>query len=135
VGYPNALIDMTSVHGISVAGGTFPAQIWHDYMSVAHGSNCDDFTQPTTPVQWAPFYGHYATTGAPGPTVTPQTSTPTPGNGGTAPNTYKGYDPRLYASPPQGAPKPKTPSSPSPNGHKPSTGNGNGGGSPADPTG
>jgi penicillin-binding protein 1A len=135
VGYPNALIDMTSVHGISVAGGTFPAQIWHDYMSVAHGSNCDDFTQPTTPVQWAPFYGHYATTGAPGPTVTPQTSTPTPGNGGTAPNTYKGYDPRLYASPPQGAPKPKTPSSPSPNGNKPSQGNGNGGGSPADPTG
>src|SRR2546423_707896 len=134
VGYPNALIDMTSVHGISVAGGTFPAQIWHDYMSVAHGSNCDDFTQPTTPVQWAPFYGHYATTGAPGPTVTPQTSTPTPGNGGTAPNTYKGYDPRLYASPPQGAPKPKTPSSPSPNGNKPSQGNGNGGRPPAGPT-
>src|SRR4051812_9107834 len=37
VGYPNKLVEMRSVHGISVAGGTFPAQIWHDYMNVAHG--------------------------------------------------------------------------------------------------
>jgi penicillin-binding protein 1A len=35
VGYPDELRSMTSVHGISVAGGTFPAQIWHDYMQVA----------------------------------------------------------------------------------------------------
>ena len=26
---------MTDVHGIAVAGGTFPAQIWHDYMEKA----------------------------------------------------------------------------------------------------
>jgi penicillin-binding protein 1A len=140
VGYPNALIQMTSVHGIAVAGGTFPARIWHDYMNIAHGNNCDDFQQPTTPVQWAPFYGHYATTGAPGPTV--PTTTPgvgTPGTGGTAPGTYKGYDPRLYAAPPQGTPKTKSPpSNPSPKGNSPNgggNGNGNGGGSPADPTG
>ncbi len=43
VGYPNALIQMRNVHGISVAGGTIPAQIWHDYMSVAHGSDCNQF--------------------------------------------------------------------------------------------
>ena len=35
VGYPDALISMSSVHGVSVAGGTFPAKIWHDFMSVA----------------------------------------------------------------------------------------------------
>ncbi len=102
VGYPNALIQMTSVHGISVQGGSFPAQIWHDYMSIAHGSFCGDFAQPTTPVVWAPFYGHYATTGAPGPDVTTPTK-PNDSTGGTAPGSYKGYDPRLYASPPQGA--------------------------------
>jgi penicillin-binding protein 1A len=137
VGYPNALIQMTSVHGISVQGGSFPAQIWHDYMNVAHGSFCGDFTQPTTPVVWAPFYGHYATTGAPGPNVTPTPTTPSNGTGGTAPGTYKGYDPRLYSSPPQGTPKTKTPPSP-PSNKGPGGGNGNGnggGGSPADPTG
>jgi penicillin-binding protein 1A len=133
VGYPNALIQMNNVHGISVQGGSFPAQIWHDYMMVAKGSYCGDFAQPLTPVVWAPFYGHYATTGAPGPQV-PSTVSPTPGGtGGTAPGTYKGYDPRLYASPPQGAPQ--TPQSSPPNHHGGGNGNGNGGGSPADPTG
>src|SRR3954462_6396826 len=36
VGYPNSRVPMTSVHGISVQGGSFPAQIWHDYMLTAH---------------------------------------------------------------------------------------------------
>jgi penicillin-binding protein 1A len=142
VGYPNALVSMLNVHGAGpMQGGTFPAMIWHDYMNIAKGSYCGDFPPPTTPVVWAPFYGHYATTGAPGPEVTPNTpTTPANGTGGTAPGTYKGYDPRLYASPPQGAPKtPKPPSSPSPQHQSPSgggNGNGNsGGGSPADPTG
>ena len=34
---PNALREMRSVHGISVAGGTFPAEIWHKFMQVAQG--------------------------------------------------------------------------------------------------
>ena len=60
--------------------------------------------------------------------------TPNPTTGGTAPGTYKGYDPRLYASPPQGTPKTKTPHNHTPSGG--GNGNGNsGGGSPADPTG
>ena len=37
VGYPDALREMRSVHGISVAGGTFPAQIWKKFMDVAKG--------------------------------------------------------------------------------------------------
>jgi penicillin-binding protein 1A len=133
VGYPNALIQMYNVHGISVQGGSFPAQIWHDYMMIAKGSYCGDFTPPTTPVVWAPFYGHYATTGAPGPQVPTTGTTPNPSTGGTAPGTYKGYDPRLYASPPQGAPKTGKPHNHTPSGG--GNGNGNkGGGSPADPT-
>jgi penicillin-binding protein 1A len=130
---------MTDVHGIAVQGGTFPAMIWHDYMNIAHGSNCDTFPLPTTPVVWAPFYGHYATTGAPGSAtgatgatgVAPPTTTPSNGTGGTAPGTTKGYDPRLYASPPQGPPASKTPS---PHSHKPGGGSHGGGGSPTSPS-
>lgn len=32
VGYPEAQVDMTDVHGIRVTGGSFPAQIWGRFM-------------------------------------------------------------------------------------------------------
>lgn len=35
VGYPKSKQPMSSVHGIAVVGGTFPAQIWRKFMSVA----------------------------------------------------------------------------------------------------
>jgi penicillin-binding protein 1A len=35
VGYPDGLVPMYSVHGVRVAGGTFPTWIWRDYMAVA----------------------------------------------------------------------------------------------------
>jgi penicillin-binding protein 1A len=59
VGYPDALRSMSSVHGISVAGGTFPAMIWHDYMSVALDGHCATFPEPRDPVDWIPFDGSY----------------------------------------------------------------------------
>jgi penicillin-binding protein 1A len=66
VGYPNELRSMTSVHGISVAGGTFPAMIWNDYMQVAlhhpeitKGEFCPAFPEPQDPVEWIPFHGAY----------------------------------------------------------------------------
>jgi penicillin-binding protein 1A len=37
VGYPRGEIPMLNVHGIAVAGGTFPAQIWHLFMQDAVG--------------------------------------------------------------------------------------------------
>jgi penicillin-binding protein 1A len=37
VGYPKAEIPMENVHGIAVAGGTFPATIWHEFMQSAVG--------------------------------------------------------------------------------------------------
>ncbi|MBA2630315.1 MAG: transglycosylase domain-containing protein, partial [Thermoleophilaceae bacterium] len=64
VGYPSALVEMHSVHGISVAGGTFPAAIWHDYMLVAKGDDCDSFPLPTEPAEFSPFFGKYASTGS-----------------------------------------------------------------------
>jgi penicillin-binding protein 1A len=35
MGYPKGEIPMTNVHGVSVAGATFPVPIWHAYMSAA----------------------------------------------------------------------------------------------------
>ena len=63
VGYPNALREMRGVHGVDVAGGTFPAQIWGSYMSVAKGAECRDFAPPATPVKFSPFYGKRASRG------------------------------------------------------------------------
>jgi penicillin-binding protein 1A len=106
VGYPNALVEMRSVHGISVAGGTFPAAIWHDYMMVAHGDDCSSFPPPTEPATFSPFFGKYATTGKSGTGgyYTGQSPDET-GDNSAGGKDYHGYDPRLYESPPQGPPK------------------------------
>jgi penicillin-binding protein 1A len=108
VGYPNALIEMRSVHGIEVAGGTFPASIWHDYMNVVKGSDCSDFPQPSTPVHFTPFFGKFSRGG--GGTYN---SSPYSGSGNSAGGgNYRGYDPRLYEAPPQPEPKVAPPASP-----------------------
>lgn len=36
VGYSDKLVPMTNIHGMRVAGGTFPAQIWSRFMNKAH---------------------------------------------------------------------------------------------------
>jgi penicillin-binding protein 1A len=66
VGYPNAKIPMTAVHGIRVAGGTFPATIWRLFMTGAFGSHPPaDWPLPRDPVVWQPFHGQYEFFGAP----------------------------------------------------------------------
>jgi penicillin-binding protein 1A len=62
VGYPQAQIPMESVHGISVAGGTFPADIWRRFMSVAmEGRLYLDWLEPRSEPEWRPFEtGQYA---------------------------------------------------------------------------
>jgi penicillin-binding protein 1A len=66
VGYPNAKIPMTAVHGIRVAGGTFPATIWRLFMVGAFGNNPPpDWPLPKDPVVWQPFHGQYEFFGAP----------------------------------------------------------------------
>ena len=62
VGYPHRSRPMTNVHGIKVAGATFPAQIWHDYMEVAKGSFCGKFPRPREPAELKPFCGRLAVT-------------------------------------------------------------------------
>ena len=67
VGYPNAQTEMTTeYHGGSVAGGTFPAEIWHDYMMKVKGKFCGDFKPPKTPFQSSPFFGKYSRSGGRG---------------------------------------------------------------------
>jgi penicillin-binding protein 1A len=66
VGYPNAKIPMTAVHGIRVAGGTFPATIWRLFMTPAFGHNPPaDWRLPDNPVEWKPYHGQYQYFGPP----------------------------------------------------------------------
>jgi penicillin-binding protein 1A len=97
VGYPNALLQMRSVHGISVAGGTFPAEIWNKFMQVAKANNCNDFTAPTIAMHWTPFFGKYSTAGGYIPRGTYNYGS---GQGNTYGGGYRGYDPRLYDASP-----------------------------------
>jgi penicillin-binding protein 1A len=57
VGYPDQNRAMYSVHGIAVAGGTFPAAIWADYMRavIARYGDSGSFPLPNDPVSWSPF--------------------------------------------------------------------------------
>jgi len=59
VGYPNAdgvRRSMTSVHGITVSGGSFPARIWADFMRVATAKDGSlDWAMPKDPVEWSAF--------------------------------------------------------------------------------
>lgn len=60
VGYADEPRPMTSVHGIAVAGGTFPAQIFGRYMRRAIGRSCEDFPAPEKPAQLAPLQAGFA---------------------------------------------------------------------------
>lgn len=62
VGHPQGQVPMENVHGISVAGGTFPATIWNLFMRSAIG-NTDPagFPEPRSEPVWEPFErGQYA---------------------------------------------------------------------------
>jgi penicillin-binding protein 1A len=100
VGYPESNdVSMSSVHGITVFGGTFPAEIWHSLYSNG-GVPCEEFEAPEKSISWAPYYGHFtqasprdSATAAGGGTSAP----PPPGSaavGGYDPNEY---DPDAYA--------------------------------------
>ena len=126
VGFPNAQIQMTGLyHGANVDGGTFPAEIWGNYMKKAKGSYCGQFPTPKEPARFTPFFGKFSRTGTrqdPYQTVYPSATTvaPKPDTGentggqspGTAPDatapTQGGggaeFDPDLYESPPQEPP-------------------------------
>jgi penicillin-binding protein 1A len=104
VGYPDALREMRSVHGISVAGGTFPAEIWHKFMSVAKGNFCGDFPPPKSTITWLPFFSKYSgyrgsytyNQGYGNSTGGGYGTGGGNGAGGGTGGGYNGYDPRIY---------------------------------------
>jgi penicillin-binding protein 1A len=113
VGYPESNdVSMSSVHGMIVFGGTFPAEIWHSLYSGA-GVPCEEFAEPSQKVSWGPFYGRYArssprddaslTTGGGG------SSEPPPGSAAVG-----GYDPNAYAPGAGQEPMPAPPPPPPP---------------------
>jgi penicillin-binding protein 1A len=61
VGYPDEQIEMqTEFNGSSVAGGTFPAQIWGDYMNNVKGGFCGAFPPVEDGYKPGGFSGRYA---------------------------------------------------------------------------
>ncbi len=77
VGYPQAEIPMENVHGIAVAGGSFPAEIWRLFMERAvRYSPPQDFPEPKTFPVWKPFHrGDYSIQYDSAPDTTGDTTT------------------------------------------------------------
>jgi penicillin-binding protein 1A len=133
VGFPGSTkISMNGLfNGANVDGGTYPAQIWGEYMRKAKGKYCGDFKQPTEPFQSQPFFGHYSRSGgggdddddqqggdqqtAPSDPGQEQPEPDAPQNGGNdeprngGGNDDAGFDPNQYETPPQGPPQTESP--------------------------
>jgi penicillin-binding protein 1A len=90
VGYPQGEVPMLNVHGIAVAGGSFPAEIWRRFMEQAtRYAPTQDFPLPKTYPTWVDWHqGQYdiayqsASTSTSTSTTTTTTARPT-----TAPGT------------------------------------------------
>ena len=88
MGYTRGEVPMESVHGISVSGGSFPAEIWRRFMDPAlAGLPARDFPPPTQQMSfhswqrgpWALSYDpYYVAPSAPAPTTTDETTSPKP---------------------------------------------------------
>ena len=110
---------MNAVPGYgAMFGGKAPALIWHDFMTVAMKNRaCDPFPEPKEPVEPVPFFGEYATTGAPGGGSDPLAVTDEPDDEKDkkdkkdkdkkdGENGDDSYPPTQYEAPPQATPTP-----------------------------
>ena len=112
MGSPEAQVPMNNVGGINVFGGTFPARVWHSFMTEAMaGLPSLTFTAPaptrpgkflTTPKGKETGTGTFRPTSSGTPTTRPSgggggtTTTTAPGGGGGPPST----DPPVTTAPP-----------------------------------
>jgi penicillin-binding protein 1A len=65
IGYPAGEIPMLNVHGTTVSGPTFPAQIWHLYMNTAIGNRPDvPFPAAQTEPVWTSWRGQWQYSGS-----------------------------------------------------------------------
>jgi penicillin-binding protein 1A len=122
VGFPQSNeIEMSSVHGITVFGGTFPAEIWNSLYAGAEVP-CEEFSEPDTPIVWAPYYGQYTQASPSSGSSTETNRDGADGEGGDLPGqaAVGGYDPNAYApgvgQEPTPTPPPPPPPSPAPRG-------------------
>ena len=121
VGYPESNdISMSSVHGTTVFGGTFPAEIWHSLYS-SGGVSCEEFKEPEQKISWAPYYGHF-TQASPRDDADSAAGgngdTPPPGSGAVGGYDPNDYDPDAYAPGAGQEPAPLPPPPPSVGGGK-----------------
>jgi penicillin-binding protein 1A len=122
VGYPQAEVPMENVHGIAVAGGTFPATIWKLFMDSAIGPTpVRDFPPSTsepiwhswTPGSWGgpppppPTYYNYTPPATQPPPTSPQPAPPPPPHATPSP-------PPPATPPPAAQPPPTEPPGPPP---------------------
>ena len=130
VGYPQGEIPMENVHGIAVAGGTFPATIWKLFMETAmENTPALSWQSPLDPVVWQPFtqgqYGsslrpsttYYSPTTTSGQTTTakaPPPPPPPPPSGTTRTVITTPPPPPPPVEPPPPPPEPPPPPPPAP---------------------
>jgi penicillin-binding protein 1A len=122
VGYPQGEIPMDNVHGIAVAGGTFPATIWKLFMeSALESSPALDWQEPLDPVTWRPFdQGQYGSSLSPPPPTyyvpppPPSTTTSTTQNKPPARTTPAPPPPPPVEPPPPPPVEPPPPAEPPP---------------------
>ena len=78
IGHPEGKIPMTDVHGISVTGGSFPAQIWQKFMYPADRTYpAQNFQVPKVLVQYNNFFQSNFTVVPTSSTTTSSTTTST----------------------------------------------------------
>jgi penicillin-binding protein 1A len=108
MGYTRGEIPMQSVHGISVSGGSFPAQIWRLFMEPALAAlPVSNFPAPLDPAEYEPWQrGPFALQYDPTPPET-ETETTETEPAPTVPN-----PPSPPAAPPPATPPPTPPTPP-----------------------
>jgi len=127
MGYPKGEIPMLDVHGVEVAGATFPVPIWHEYMAAAlwHRPSLPFALPKHYPVYRSFTHGSYGYLATPtytsSETTTAATTTAAPTTTAAAPTTTQSASPppttapaHTTASPPPSAPSPTTAQSPRP---------------------
>jgi len=116
VGYPQGEIPMESVHGISVAGGTFPAQIWRLFMQPAlQNEPAREFALPKHWPVWTDFdQGQYANSSSYGEYDSGGSSYYTPPSSPTPPPPAPTPQPTPPPAPTPQSPPPPPPPPPAP---------------------
>ena len=116
VGFTQGEIPMTNVHGISVAGGTFPATIWRLFMEAAIGPTpVRDFPEAHSSPIWRPFTrGQYAGEVVSTTSSTASTTTATTRSNKPRPPPPPPPPPAIPPPPPPLPPPPSPPPGPSP---------------------